>query len=236
VSDRISKYLLYTGGEILLVVIGILIALQVNNWNENRLEQRKIYGYFKEIKEELIDNINLSKNYIRTDSSLVYMIERSLIIINEANPDSLNLLDKTLGAVGTSFTRTYTLPVTEDFISSGIINHVNEDSIKFALRRLKLALETTQNLNQYISDQYQLKIEPFFNHNINYSRVILDDDKENVLVGGPDSDYNSLLGNMEAWNIINFKLEVTNASLSKQRRTLRIMEFLVDKLNDVLIN
>ena len=69
-----------------------------------------------------------------------------------------------------------------------------------------------------------------------FSRVILDDDKENVLVGGPDSDYNSLLGNMEAWNIINFKLEVTNASLSKQRRTLRIMEFLVDKLNDVLID
>jgi len=34
-AGRFSKYLLYAIGEILLVVIGILIALQINNWNEN---------------------------------------------------------------------------------------------------------------------------------------------------------------------------------------------------------
>jgi len=36
-AGKFSKYLLYAIGEILLVVIGILIALEVNNWNENRL-------------------------------------------------------------------------------------------------------------------------------------------------------------------------------------------------------
>ena len=35
-ENRASRYLLYAVGEIILVVIGILIALQVNNWNENR--------------------------------------------------------------------------------------------------------------------------------------------------------------------------------------------------------
>ena len=33
-ENKFSKYLLYAFGEILLVVIGILIALQINNWNE----------------------------------------------------------------------------------------------------------------------------------------------------------------------------------------------------------
>ena len=33
-QNRVSKYLLYAIGEIVLVVIGILIALQINNWNE----------------------------------------------------------------------------------------------------------------------------------------------------------------------------------------------------------
>jgi hypothetical protein len=34
VENKISKYLLYAIGEVVLVVIGILIALSVNNWNE----------------------------------------------------------------------------------------------------------------------------------------------------------------------------------------------------------
>ena len=35
-ENKTGKYLKYAIGEIVLVVIGILIALQINNWNENR--------------------------------------------------------------------------------------------------------------------------------------------------------------------------------------------------------
>ena len=38
-SGTIRKYLIYAIGEIALVVIGILIALQINNWNESRKSQ-----------------------------------------------------------------------------------------------------------------------------------------------------------------------------------------------------
>ena len=34
-QNKLSKYLLYAVGEIVLVIIGILIALQINNWNIN---------------------------------------------------------------------------------------------------------------------------------------------------------------------------------------------------------
>ena len=36
IENKTSKYFKYAIGEIILVVIGILIALQINNWNENR--------------------------------------------------------------------------------------------------------------------------------------------------------------------------------------------------------
>ncbi|MBT8306228.1 MAG: hypothetical protein KJN85_04770, partial [Maribacter sp.] len=36
IENRTGKYLLYAIGEIVLVVIGILIALQINNWNEEK--------------------------------------------------------------------------------------------------------------------------------------------------------------------------------------------------------
>ena len=40
-ENRFSKYLFYAVGEILLVVIGILIALQINNWNNNKKNEQK---------------------------------------------------------------------------------------------------------------------------------------------------------------------------------------------------
>ena len=40
-DHRVARYFWYAIGEILLVVIGILIALQINNWNEARIEQRQ---------------------------------------------------------------------------------------------------------------------------------------------------------------------------------------------------
>jgi hypothetical protein len=44
-STRSHKYLRYAIGEIILVVLGILIAIQINNWNEERIEQRQIADY-----------------------------------------------------------------------------------------------------------------------------------------------------------------------------------------------
>jgi len=44
-QENVSKYLLYAIGETLLVVIGILIALQVNNWNEVRILINDESGY-----------------------------------------------------------------------------------------------------------------------------------------------------------------------------------------------
>ena len=46
-TKETGKYFKYAIGEIILVVIGILIALQVNNWNENRIEHNRIKKYAK---------------------------------------------------------------------------------------------------------------------------------------------------------------------------------------------
>src|SRR5210317_368566 len=52
-ENKTGKYLKYAIGEIVLVVIGILIALQINNWNEENkdIEQEKVY--LKNLKEDL---------------------------------------------------------------------------------------------------------------------------------------------------------------------------------------
>ena len=50
-ENKLSKYLIYAVGEIILVVIGILIALQVNNWNENRKNDKVEESYLISIKD-----------------------------------------------------------------------------------------------------------------------------------------------------------------------------------------
>lgn len=72
--DQVSlkKYLVYALGEILLVMVGILLALQVNNWNENRKAQRKervllhqLHDEFKKNKLELDVTIKYNKGILR---------------------------------------------------------------------------------------------------------------------------------------------------------------------------
>jgi len=56
-QNRVSRYLLYAAGEIVLVVIGILIALQINNWNEARKLRVQEIRVYEEIRHELSEAI-----------------------------------------------------------------------------------------------------------------------------------------------------------------------------------
>jgi hypothetical protein len=57
-ENKIGKYLKYAIGEIVLVVIGILIAVQINNWNQEKLEVKKEYEIMSNLAEDF--KINLS--------------------------------------------------------------------------------------------------------------------------------------------------------------------------------
>jgi hypothetical protein len=71
-DNRPLKYMRYAIGEIVLVVIGILIALQINNWNEERKKREKFDLVLVEVKKELVLNIENARlvldYYHRIDS------------------------------------------------------------------------------------------------------------------------------------------------------------------------
>jgi hypothetical protein len=70
-ENRVSKYILYALGEILLVVIGILIALNINNNNELKQQRVKELNYLKNIKTDLKLNIAHLDNYINTRETAI---------------------------------------------------------------------------------------------------------------------------------------------------------------------
>lgn len=64
-QNKFSKYLLYALGEILLVVIGILIALQINNANDQRQAREKELNYLKNITVDLKINLLEMDNFLQ---------------------------------------------------------------------------------------------------------------------------------------------------------------------------
>jgi hypothetical protein len=79
---RIPKYLLYATGEIVLVVIGILIALSINNWNEQRKNHTQERRYIGELRSDLQkdsiaiqDMIKISNGQLRSKGLLFMFLE-----------------------------------------------------------------------------------------------------------------------------------------------------------------
>ncbi|MEP1140431.1 MAG: hypothetical protein ABJH44_09395, partial [Balneola sp.] len=63
-QNKVRTYLLYAIGEIALVMIGILLALQVNNWNQNRIEQELLQNYYERIIEEIESDIPVKQDFL----------------------------------------------------------------------------------------------------------------------------------------------------------------------------
>lgn len=113
-GNKVTKYLIYALGEIFLVMIGILLALQVNNWNEQRksraLEQKTLkqlnadlkqnYTEIKDIRDGILVEVSSGEkimNYLETDQpvtdSLITWFQSLLYsgIFNNANTTYKNL-------------------------------------------------------------------------------------------------------------------------------------------------
>jgi len=93
-KNKTGKYLKYAIGEIVLVVIGILIALSINNWNQNRINSlseslllKEINTEFKFNEEELESTV---KAYVRIRDQCDYIRKSFPTVHSEIDKDSLS--------------------------------------------------------------------------------------------------------------------------------------------------
>ncbi|SIO01600.1 DUF6090 family protein [Algoriphagus halophilus] len=134
-QNRVTRYLVYALGEILLVVIGILIALQINNWNESRKDGAYELEMLSEINRELLSEIEDKQSAL----NIFIMAERSLNellnmrIDNEYPRDSLEQHLNNLGTVGLFF------PYSDgayEALKSGGVDKIQNEKLRNDLIRL----------------------------------------------------------------------------------------------------
>ena len=84
-TGKTGKYFKYAIGEILLVMIGILLALQVNNWNEKRIEGEKIKAQYLSLITSLLEDKENLEAYLNIQSFRTHSLDYVLDFIGEVH-------------------------------------------------------------------------------------------------------------------------------------------------------
>ncbi len=163
-ENKFSKYLLYAIGEIVLIVLGILLALYLNNINEEKQLKKDEIKILKELKSNLKSTVEAFERTIKYESDYLAQNKKILEYINTKQPYSTELDH----AFGTYFWILSSNPVTGgyDYLKSKGIELITNDSLRknisfmfeneFAIIKNDNEL-WSNNLQQNISYPYHVK-------------------------------------------------------------------------------
>ena len=126
-----SRYLKYALGEIILVVLGIIIALQFNSWNIKRVNSQQEIKILKELKieyegklEELNQKANLRNIIVKSSTKILQLIKNQNYNINK---DSLDIL-----VIESALSPTYDASnsVTNELLNSGKLYLIQNENLR----------------------------------------------------------------------------------------------------------
>jgi hypothetical protein len=160
-ENKFSKYLLYAIGEILLVVIGILIALQVNNWNEERKERRVEIKFFRNLKNDLHADIERLDYMIDLATTKVKASQKVKLLSDRDSVGSLyDFSDAMLDLIFVDEFKpnenTY-----EEMKSSGNFSTIRNDTLKLKLLNLRKTHVDIDGSQKHMRNDFDLFLADF---------------------------------------------------------------------------
>jgi hypothetical protein len=237
-ENKFGKYLTYAIGEIILVVIGILIALSINNWNENRKNSIEE----KSILENLLENLNLSKIQSEQLISEEHQLKQNLIQIL-----GLDSSDNKVNAkvISDSIFKNTVWDLQSDMPTFNAYNNLKSTN-KLSLIKNKninekfTELEFRQNkLNDILEDRlsvHQIRIDDILENDINFIPLV----KSNIPtinIGNESiNNYFQLLEIKRIRNLLGMKLAFTQDVINYRKNLdteIKDLIILIEKeLND----
>lgn len=220
-KNKFSKYLTYAIGEIVLVVIGILIALSINNWNNDKKDKQAELKYLNQIRKSLQENNLILKERIVND-------EKTLKF-----GDQLYNHFKTKKELNDSIKQILVLLLNDQMISFNIaafenlkndgLSFISNDDLKFEIINIyDKELKYIQNIfaNQF-ENYLSGVINPFFSDNFEFVS------NEKYMSAEPNN-YQDLLSNNKTTNIISMVNTMRSYAISNYSNTQK-------KINEIII-
>ena len=220
-QGNLGTYFKYAIGEIILVMVGILLALQVNTWNEKRIQRKE------EIKllQELLSDLEQSKVDIELDSQIYERSLRSNQILLRQIADKLPYHDS-LNAHFHNMMPFSTFSInssTFDNLRQSGSNLISNDSIR---------IEVSNFYTSYINMYKELERRVLIEHDENYIKPLLmsafDSYKGNSVT---PRDYETLMADPDFNQILNYNAFVCEAISRFQRNLVSITTDLINQIN-----
>jgi hypothetical protein len=168
-DKNLKKYLLYAIGEILLVMIGILLAFQVDNWNEDREKKIEEIRTYENIREQILGDKRNIEGQINYNKKYMAQFEYGLKIILENDRTQLDTLASIIPNLTNYSDFDREGNIYETLVNSGKIQLLRNQSI---VNRIRLLEQRYNYVNRMENISYDVMIgyaAPGINPVMNFS-------------------------------------------------------------------
>lgn len=174
-KNKTGKYLKYAIGEIVLVVIGILIALQLNNENEKRNIHLQQKGYLLSIQQEMTNNLkSLDIEYQEIITCLNSVTNLLITMDSESKTDSISEreLSFLIAAIpAQDFELPYENGALTELLSSGGLKNIENDSIRNILASWEGKISKFR-IQELIVAEHQKSVLQYLNRNGSVKAIV----------------------------------------------------------------
>lgn len=176
-ENKFSRYLLYALGEIMLVVLGILIALQIDTWNNNRLLEKEARTLYENTEQQLLEDRRNIEGQIAYNNKNNEQFRYAIGLIGANDRSSRDSLRAIAGKLVdySDFDRQGN--IYETMVNSGDVKLLKNEEIKRRLRGLE---ETYLYINRMETIHYDaiMRMIPEISGTVNFSsKKIIDEDR-----------------------------------------------------------
>ena len=171
-QNNARKYFLYALGEILLVVIGILIALQIDTWNETKKQQQASRDFITRLQKEVQKNIGYAQAEIQMEQSQIHAAEAILRLFNTPeNGRTRTALDSMIYIVLSNNTLEIVSGTLNEGFKTGNIAIITPDSLRSALYNLPSLIEEIRKQEEIDREDVNGHFTNFLYYNYNYRNM-----------------------------------------------------------------
>ena len=171
-ENKTGKYFKYAIGEIILVVIGILIALSINNWNELKKKRNEAQTFIKRLSEEVGQNIEVTNREILLEQDQVEKT-KSLLEMFSLPQDKINsrAIDSLIFAIMSSNSIDIKTGTLEEGLNTGQVSLLSNSDLKQKLYSLPAVFEEIKRLETLESEDINDNMVPYLYDNMNFKNM-----------------------------------------------------------------